>query len=232
MRHFIPIVNRVAYLLPAALAGCRALWPVTTIIDNRDRPDERGVDLAEIVGEVAVYTPPVPLTTAQTMNLMFRLSAEQGLPYFTWQHLDAVCLADTAERLPDLAHDLLARGEPWGVLLTRSALARPHQLDGVTYRAIATDSFAAFNTAALRAVGGWDWVRFPFYVLDSDLYVRLQRAGFPVVHTELPVDHVRFSQTLRADPERDAVAEAHWPLWRQLFSVKHGAAFWEYRLYS
>jgi hypothetical protein len=232
MRHFLPIVNQVSSLLPAALAGCCNLWPFTTIIDNREQSKECDADLAKIAPGIQVYNPPVPLTTAQTMNLMLRLAVEHRLPFFTWQHLDAVCLADTSQGIPALARELLARGEPWGAILTRSELARPVELDGKIYRAIATDAFSAYNTQALLTIGGWDWLRFPYYVLDSDLHIRLERSGYPVITTEFQVDHLCFSQTLRSSPERSVLAEAHWPLWRQLFSEKHGVEFWDYELYQ
>ena len=56
MKHFIPIVNDVENLLPKALEGCKKLWSITTIIDNRDDKTELKLDLKTIVPARRIFS--------------------------------------------------------------------------------------------------------------------------------------------------------------------------------
>jgi hypothetical protein len=202
VRHFIPIVNRVAELLPAAIAGCEPLWHCTTIIDNRDTEAELALNLAAIAPGITICRPPVPLTTAQSMNLMLAKANQMGLSFFTWQHLDAVCLEDSADQLPAIARAAFDRGIPWGCIFTHY------------------DAFAAYNVGALNAVGGWDWQRFPYYFLDDDLNTRLMAAGYRLIDTGLPVSHL--GSTTISDPDRAKVNHAMFKASESLYREKHG----------
>lgn len=201
MRHFIPIVNQVERLLPLALSGCEALHYCTTIIDNRDTPEELAINLGELAPGITVCRPPVPLTTAQSMNLMLMLSTRMGHSFFTWQHLDAVPQGDTAKHLPKIATEAIDRGIPWGVIFTHY------------------DCFAAVNVAALNAIGGWDWRRFPYYFLDNDIHLRLVQAGYKLIDTGLPCTH-EGSSTAQS-PERRAVNQVFFQASQQLWLEKH-----------
>lgn len=206
MRHFIPIVNQVERLLPLALSGCKPLHHCTIIIDNRDTPEELAIDLADLVPDaVAIRRPHVPLTTAQTMNLMLHHANHQGDSFFTWQHLDAVPLGDTAEQLPEIARSCFERELPWGVIFTHY------------------DCFAAYNVGALNAIGGWDWQRFPYYFLDNDLHLRLTQAGYSLIDTGLPCSHE--GSTTIQNPERRAVNGAFFQASERLWAEKHGHQF-------
>jgi hypothetical protein len=202
MRHFLPIVNRVSELLPGALAGCRDIWHCTTIIDNRDTAKEQALPIGEMFPQVTIYRPPVPLTTAQSMNLMLSMSNRMGLSFFTWQHLDAVCLEDSAVQLPAIARSAFDRGLKWGAIFTHY------------------DAFAAYNVAALNAIGGWDWQRFPYYFLDDDLNTRLIAAGYTLIDTGLPVTHL--GSTTISDPERNRVNGPMFRASEALYREKHG----------
>ena len=206
MRHFIPIVNRVEELLPWALAGSKALHEHTIIIDNRDTPEEYRVDLPRLVHYhapgVYIHTPDVPLTTAQSMNLMLRIAGRQGHRFFTWQHLDARPLGDSASELVEYAHQITQEGRRWGVIFTHY------------------DAFAAYNVDALNSIGGWDWKRFPYYYLDDDIHARLSRAGYDLIATDLPVEHL--GSTTISRPERESI---NGPIFRAsdtLYRLKHG----------
>lgn len=201
MRHFIPIVNQVSRLLPLALSGCETLHYCTTIIDNRDTPEELAINLGELAPEITVYRPCQPLTTAQTMNLMLMLCTRMGVEYYTWQHLDAVPQGDTAERLPSIARLATARGIPWGCIFTHY------------------DCFAAVNVEALNAIDGWDWKRFPYYFLDNDIHLRLVQAGYKLIDTGLPCTHE--GSSTNQDPERRVVNQVFFQASKQLWLEKH-----------
>jgi hypothetical protein len=201
MRHFIPIVNQVERLLPLALSGCAPLHHCTTIIDNRDTPEELALNLADLAPGITVYRPHVPLTTAQTMNVMLLRATAAGESFFTWQHLDAVPLGDTAEQLPEIARAAFDRELPWGVIFTHY------------------DCFCAYNVGALNAIGGWDWRRFPFYFLDNDLHLRLTQAGYKLIDTGLPCSHE--GSTTAQDPERRIVNHAFFQASQHLWLEKH-----------
>ena len=110
MKHFIPIVNDVQNLLPKVLEGCKSIWDRTIIIDNRDTKEELRVDLKSIVPSlIKIHVPEVPLTTAQTMNVMLKLSDD--LSFFTWKHLDGFCLEDSAIKLYDIVANLEKNNE-------------------------------------------------------------------------------------------------------------------------
>jgi hypothetical protein len=201
MRHFIPIVNQVERLLPLALSGCVPLWPCTTIIDNRDTPEELAINLRELAPGVNIYRPCQPLTTAQTMNLMLMLCTRMGVGFFTWQHLDAVPQGDTAKQLPAIAQEATDRGIPWGVIFTHY------------------DCFAAVNVAALNAIEGWDWRRFPYYFLDNDIHLRLVQAGYQLIDTGLPCTHE--GSSTNQDPERRAISAAYFQASQRLWLEKY-----------
>jgi hypothetical protein len=208
--HFIPIVNQVEKLLPAALEGCQDLWEGpwaqdVWIVDNRHVEAELAFDLRGWVRNVAphveVVPPPVSLTTAQTMNFMLDTARALHKTWFTWQHLDAVAQGDSAMRLQHIAKEYVDNGTKWGMLLTNH------------------DALAACNVAALTEIGGWDWLRFPFYFLDNDVHHRLELAGYPIVMTGLPVQHL-VSQTIQDGGCRQDTHEAYFEMSKHFFKKK------------
>jgi hypothetical protein len=202
MKHFITIVNQVEKLLPWALSGCESLWPHTTIIDNRHNPKELELNLSDLAPNINVYKPVVPLTTAQTMNLMLMLSTQANESFFTWQHSDACPGKDTVEKVLSFVERLCRENKRWGVVLTNH------------------DAFAAYSTNALNDIGGWDWGRFPYYFLDNDIQHRLKDANYPIIWTGLPCEH-EGSSTVRYEPERSIFTQAFHKASKALYEEKY-----------
>jgi hypothetical protein len=199
MKHFIPIVNDVENLLPKALEGCKKLWSITTIIDNRDDKTELKLDLKTIVPDVVtIYKPEVPLTTAQSMNLMLKFS--ENLEFFTWQHLDAYCLNDTAIKLYEIVENLVLNREKWGVAFTNY------------------DTYCAYNVKALKEIDGWDWKRYPYYFLDNDIHDKLRNKGYKLIESNLPVYH-KGSQTINVSEERKIINQYFFEASEKLYKM-------------
>jgi hypothetical protein len=202
MKHFIPIVNSVEKLLPRALNGCKNIWDRTYIIDNRDTEEELKVDLEYIVnGGVQIIKPPVPLTTAQSMNFMLELSKD--LDFFTWQHLDAVCLNDSDIKLYELVEKYNKEKINWGVVFTNY------------------DSYAAYNVRSILDVEGWDWKRFPYYFLDNDLHRKLEIKKYILIKTKLEVEH-NHSQTIKTSEERNLINKYTFEASEKMYIEKWG----------
>jgi GT2 family glycosyltransferase len=134
------------------------------------------------------------------MNWMRRIAIVQKLDCFGFQHNDGEPGPGTIDTLYAIAE---ARSEPWGVLFTNY------------------DVCCVFNVEAVKAVGEWDWLRFPFYFLDNDYYRRLEEAGYPCVQTGLPCAHHNdASNTIKANETRRLVNSHFFPVCEQLYKVK------------
>lgn len=199
MRHYIPYVNNHP-LFMKAYESCRHSSRVV-VIDNRDlskspvQPYPAGVDYSMFVKK-----PDVHLSTAQVMNYMLQDSL--GLPYFTWQHSDVWY----EPRVFDAFCNYVStrQGKDWGIIYTKH------------------DLLAAYNTTALKAVGGWDALRFPWYFLDNDIAIRLQEAGYKLVQApEFGEIHHEYSNTIRYDAERNHINSIMFPASELLFKLKH-----------
>lgn len=200
-KHFIPHVNCVDLTIKAVASTLHSVaQDHVVILDNS--PD------GEIIAEYAlwgveVYRATVPLTTAQTMNWMRAIAIEEELDVFGFQHNDGEPDPGTIDELYRLAG---MATNAWGVLFSNY------------------DVCCVFNTAAVSAVGEWDWLRFPFYHLDNDYYHRLRLAGFPTVKTGLRCRHHNdASNTIKSDPERKLVNDFYFPISAQLLYQKWGA---------
>jgi hypothetical protein len=201
---FIPYVNRPD-LLDKAI---RSAWHSgVEIITINNSGESIACPSAAIQDE-----PPVPLTFAQTQNLMLRraLGNDYSRGYNVWikhsfylfMHNDAQAGEGTVKKLVELAEQYTGEGRRWGVLWT------------------AYDALAAFNTAALQAVGGWDQ-NLPWYFSDNDVYLRLKLAGYECIDTHLPVEHTP-SQTMNSDPEIMFMNGILFPMWEHYYIRKWG----------
>lgn len=126
-----------------------------------------------------VITPPILLTFTQSQNFMLKLAKERKVPFYFFMHSDAEADPVTIERLYQKALYECSQ-QKWGAIFTNY------------------DAMAAFNAAAMNAIGGWD-EGFEWYHSDSDCYRRLRLAGYPTLESNLSVKHEP-SQTLKADP--------------------------------
>jgi GT2 family glycosyltransferase len=193
----IPVVSRTDLLI-RALQSVRPLWPHTLVIDN----SESG--LAPEAWPVPILRPPVPLTFAQTMNLLSRFAVERECDAMLFMHDDAEAVRDTAERLVAIVDEAVTVERRWGVAFTRY------------------DCLAALSTRMIREVGEWDTV-LPQYFSDCDYYRRVRLAGFELIETGLPVVHVdQGSNTLRSDPRREFLNRVTMPLYAMYYSSKWG----------
>lgn len=100
----------------------------------------------------------VSLNTGQSFNWFRSIALEEGMESFFWSHHDCVVTPEQIERTMEFVQTI---GDPkWGMVFTHY------------------DVFCAFNTEALREVGGWDTLRFQYYSGDCDLYRRIKKAGW------------------------------------------------------
>lgn len=197
--HFIPHVNNLHLTMQAlrSTLGTVAEGHVI-VIDNSAGEELASVDLP---GQPEVLWPPVPLTTAQTMNWMRRVAILRDLDVFGFQHNDGEPHAGTVDALYRMAEE---RTEPWGVLFSHY------------------DVCCVFNRKAVEVVGEWDWLLFPFYHLDNDYYARLDAAGYPQVHTGLGCTHHNdASNTIKSDPRRKQAVQAYFNVSESLLRQKY-----------
>jgi len=177
---YIPFVNRPDLLKKAVdsvpvIGGWRD-WQLNylqvEVINNSGKPLPDDINARE-------SNPPVPLTFAQSQNWMLRISEDFLEPFYIFMHSDAEAGEGTVQKLIELAQSLTNEGRKWGLIMTNY------------------DALAAFNTAAFREVGGWD-TELSWYHSDTDMYRRLELAGYELVKSNLPVKH-EASQTLNSD---------------------------------
>lgn len=200
--HFIPHVNRLD-LTEIALKSLKGTVAEknTIVIDNSPEQEFRTSNKEWDI-PLTVYCPDVPLTTAQTMNLMRKQAIRRGWDCFGFQHNDGEPYEGTVDKLYEMA---AVRAEPWGALFS-------------TY-----DVCCVFNTTAVKEVGEWDWLRFPFYHLDNDYYHRLRLAGYPTIETGLGcMHHSGASSTIKSDSERYKVNAFYFPVSERLLLDKWG----------
>ena len=100
----------------------------------------------------------VSLNTGQSFNWFRSVAIEEEMDYFFWSHHDCVVTPEQIERTKDYLKSI--EDPRWGIVFTYY------------------DVFCAFNTQALKEVGGWDTLRFQYYTGDKDLYHRFDRAGW------------------------------------------------------
>lgn len=151
-----------------------------------------------------IYRPPIPLTFAQSQNLILKESLRKNCDFYLWFHHDAQAIGDTCEQMVKFVSSLEQSDKKWGVCFS------------------AYDAFAAFNTTAFRAIGGWDTF-IAWYCSDVDCYRRLRLAGYECIDTGLPVNHVP-SQTLNSDPDLCFRNSITFPLYLQYYAQKWGGS--------
>jgi len=193
----IPFVNR-ADLLHRAVESVRALWPHVVIVDNS------GSGLDPERWPVPIIRPSVPLTFAQSMNLLQRRALDAGADVLLFMHNDAEACGDTPRRLLALVDEATAAGRRWGVAFTNY------------------DTLAAVRVDAIRHLGEWD-PALPQYFADNDWYRRLRLAGWEVLDTGLPVTHHNdASSTVKSDAVLAHANAVLFPLHERYYAAKWG----------
>ena len=207
--HFIGYVNcpellekAIASTIPVAREG------MGVIIDNRS---DRSLPAPHMLMEgkeaeqyFSVLEPDVPLTFAQTMNFLIKISAAANSKFFTWIHADGEVIGNSLELVLH-ARQQIADGTKWGTIFTLY------------------DIYAAFSTEACLATGDWDWLRFPFYFCDNDYYHRLRTADYKIINIggQGIIHHNEASNTIKNDPLRLMLNHHLFPVWEKLFKDKY-----------
>jgi len=203
MKYLVGIgyVNRID-LLSLALASIKPYLSNTVIIDNSSNKELRQAELG--FSDTRTYTPPVPLTFSQTMNLLHRFGAEQDCDVILFMHNDAEAADGTAGKFLLAIEELQKEGRNWGVAFTN-------------YHAL-----VAFNMKAVKEAGPWDTI-LPHYFSDCDYYRRLHLSGYEQVCTGLPVTHHdNGSSTIKSDTRLEEINNKTFPLYEHYYRVKWG----------
>ena len=151
-----------------------------------------------------IYRPPVPLTFAQSQNLILKESAKKECEFYLWIHHDAEALGDSCRKMVELASSIEESGKKWATCFS------------------SYDAFAAFNTKAFLYVGGWD-AEFPWYFSDGSVYHKLRVAGYEFIESGLPVKHEP-SQTIKSDSDLAFLNSMTFPLYEYLYSQMWGGS--------
>lgn len=202
--HFVPYVNGMDFLR-RAIHSVPEFHENLIIIDNRN--DLKQPDPAVVFKDlkIKILKPEVPLTTAQTMNLMLKRANDAGHKFFTWMHHDAEAQKGNGQQMLDIVRKLYKNKVKWGIVYTTS------------------DVMAAYNIEALNAVGGWDWIFFPYYWLDNDVHQAVVAAGYQIIDSGIHVWHNGPSMTIQNDEKRFLYNSLTFHACKILFSHKWGA---------
>ncbi|AJY77539.1 hypothetical protein VN24_05885 [Paenibacillus beijingensis] len=203
MRYLLGIgyVNR-SDLLVKAVTSVSDLWKNVVVIDNS--PSGSLQTEALLPEAVSVYTPPVPLTLPQTMNLLHRMAAERNCDAVLFMHNDAEAGAGTPNQLLKRLNNLQSTGTRWGAVTA------------------VDNALSAYNMAAVRAVGPWDTV-FPHYLADHDYLRRLKLSGYEVIQSDLPVHHHNNGgNTIKSNVHLKEMNDLNLPLYETYYNDKWG----------
>lgn len=197
---FCPFVNRMD-LLTQVMVACNKADVELTVINNGPRLDaQKELPTWEKAPKPIFYTPSVPLSFSQSMNLEFLWSA--GKKFTLHMHSDAIIPDGAIERLLEAARLVDSQGRKWGVIYTFY------------------DILAIYNPAAYLDIGGYD-TTLPAYFSDNDWYYRLDLAGYERIDTGIEVGHVG-SATINSDPDLKRLNGVTFPLYRQYYVAKWG----------
>lgn len=207
--HFVPHVNRPDLTL-TALRSVPKLWHKTIIIDNSIDHELQNLIETEIPVKIKIIKPSVPLTTAQTYNLIRKTAIQQHTDFITFMHNDCEVITPNGDRmLVDEAVKIFGDNT--------SKIGWIHQDASEN-----EDLFCAYKTRMLTDVGEWDWLCFPFYYLDIDYIERVKRAGWTIQKTDgiLCKHHSNASSTIKSDKLRNFINPLYFQVSQQLINVK------------
>jgi hypothetical protein len=216
--HYVVYVNGPE-LLTKALASLRPIWDDVVIVDNRDafttQPHPIDAVPPDLFQAVKFYKPQFPMNQAQLLTWLTIRCHRDGFEWFTWSHHDSVSVGNTIEDLRATAIGCTDAGRNWGMIFTRD----PGKPEHGPWNHV--DTMCAVNVKALLAIGGWDWYRFPDYYSDYDAYGKLRAAGFEMIQSGLPIDHLQGgSQTVAADGNRALVKLLKMPVYAALWEAR------------
>lgn len=206
--HYVVFVNGYD-LLEKALASLQAIRESIVIVDNRDIFTQQP---SPPLG-YQTFKPEFPLCQAQLLTLLALRCQRDGFEWFTWSHHDAASIDGTIERLRLTADSACKALVNWGLIFTYD----PGKPQHGPWNHV--DAMCAVNVNAVLSQGGWAWYRFPDYFSDYDLYGKLRKAGYEMIQSGLPIDHMNGgSTTAAADGDRSLVKERRWQSYMQLWA--------------
>jgi GT2 family glycosyltransferase len=145
----------------------------------------------------------VPFSHTQTHNYLQEVAKQRSCDLLFVAHNDAEVPEATVSEMLRLASSWEKEGRKWGAAFT------------------AYDAFAAYNMAAVREVGWWDWELFPSYYSDNDWYRRLTLAGWELVDTNLPCKH-EGSHSIKGDKRYKFLTRVRFDRWADVYVAKWG----------
>ena len=209
--HFIPHVNR-ADLTLKAIKSVSDFWDKTILIDNSDKSDlnEQLESLGFNNEDIQTIVPSVPLTTAQTYNFMHKIAKQDHCDYMTFMHNDCQVLSSNG-------CNILSR--------LAESYFKTHDVGMIRYGSTdkeTSDLFCAYKIEMLDDIGGWDWLFFPFYVLDIDFERRLLSKGWKIIPNNqlVCVHHNDSSTTIKNDHKRQIANAVFFNSYQQLWQLK------------
>ena len=145
-------------------------------------------------------SPVVPFSVL--MNYVRDITVHQKRYFF--MHDDAEASEMAIEQLLGQADHIEDIGNKWGALLTNH------------------DALALYNREAVRSAE-WD-INLPQYYSDWDYFRQLHLAGYPIVWTNVEVNH-EVSATMKADETRKIWVETMFPAWKNYYLRKWGGDY-------
>jgi hypothetical protein len=212
--HFIPHVNRID-LTSIALNSVKNLWDRTIIIDNSNNSKEI-LSLFDYHNfQFNILKPPVPLTTAQTYNLMRLIAIEQSVDFITFMHNDCEILTQNGDLML-----IEESNEQFSNPFNRVGFINYNNTDS-EQKHMNDDLFCSYNTNMLQDVGEWDWLCCPFYFLDNDYMRRMSVNGWKSYSMEnLYCKHHNASSTIKADKLRKLINPIYFDVSKELMKIK------------
>jgi hypothetical protein len=195
----------------------------TIVLDNRSAFDHVCSPQEATPHKIKVRRPEVALGVSQALTLCMYIARDMGAPWFSYMHDDCQVIGDGLARLRVGAEHVFTEHPKTAMLLTKSE----NEVERAGNYMGPCDVLCAYNVAACLAVGGYDWLSFPDYHGDMDLYTRLNAAGYVNKQIDVTVRHMdgggashRISEhRMRA---HSAVDEAHRKLWYEIAKERGG----------
>ena len=181
---FIPVVNNFHLLEKAINSVPDGIFDDYFIFNNSNTKIPIDIKHFKVIDRFG------RLTFKQTQNAMREYAIINNYDYYCFMHNDGEIVDDSAQRLVNLADELINKQEKWSVIFTNY------------------DVFCAYSTECVKNIGKWGDDFWPKdqqsgYYLDCDYYRRMKLSEFKVHQLEnTNVLHNEFSNTIKDEKER------------------------------
>ena len=211
--HFIIYTSRPK-TFAAAIESVSDFLDETIVLDNRSEFDRDVPSPQEATDyEITVRKVEVALGISQAITLCMYHAREMGAPWFSYMHDDCVVIDEGLERMRTFAEGAFTSPNV-AMVLTKSH----NEVERGGNHIGPSDVMCCFDVAACLHVGGYDWISFPDYHGDLDLYSRLALAGYKTIQSGVTVEHRDIDgATHRASAHRMRAHEAYDEAGRQLW---------------